>query len=89
MPCVFLLTKSVSAGLAVAVLYMHRSKALQYYKFRHSLPTLPSTEHYIDQQSMRETMVIDSPFSLCLFLEFFCKCIYLACIFAFYMDLQW
>lgn len=52
MPCDSLLTKSVCASLAIAVLYMQRIQALQYYEFRHSLPTLPSTEHYTDQQIM-------------------------------------
>lgn len=54
MPFVFLLTKSVCAALDIAVLHMHRSQTLQYYKFRDGLPTLPSTERYTDQQIMRD-----------------------------------
>lgn len=58
---------------------MHRSQALQYYKFRDGLPTLPSTECYTDQQIMRNVMF--NRFSLFFFsLSFFLK-IFLIIIF--------
>lgn len=61
MPCVFLLTKSIYASLAIAALYMQRSQGLQYYEFRDGLLTLPSTECYIDQQIVRDVMLTDAP----------------------------
>lgn len=48
-------------------------EALQYYKFRDGLPTLPSTECYRNQQIKIGVMLTDSPFSFSFFYFFFKK----------------